>query len=497
MANNLGRFLLSSLLGGGQLRDYAHAAQTFRSNGFDRAGKTKYLFQAVFNINKSATQLQIPLRELSVLVKKIELPKYTIEAREMNQYNRKQLNYTKIKYNPINITFHDDNGNQIRELWRSYYNYYFSDGRYDPSAYNYNDKYSERINNAWGLDAGSTAPFFTSIDIYSMHAGEAMEISLMNPMITSFGHDTHDYANGGDLMEHQMQITYTSVKYQNGYWNAVPGFGDSPLYDSTPSDLAGSYAGYQVDPSSGSIFQGSPIMNDPYMDQNVDPDFARSQQVFEQINVDNKPISTLNTVDINNILQNQTSDRFTGCVFPNATYNYGIGSTTPFYGSIDIGSTIQATSENNILPDNKQYLGVYEQGTWQRALEEKGNDVRDIAAAETAVTQAVADGVVANNADAQQFATRFIDNVNSVRAITDPKLTTPADNYLVTIADVQTIQPVYNSGSWQTSLTDKGYTDSEIAKVENALVNVNLSPSIDVAVWAERYISTTADSTTA
>jgi hypothetical protein len=184
-------------------------------------------------------------------------------------------------------------------------------------------------------------------------------------------------------------------------------------------------------------------------------------------------------------------------VFPNATYNYGIGSTTPFYGSIDIGSTIQATSENNILPDNKQYLGVYEQGTWQRALEEKGNDVRDIAAAETVVTQAVADGVVANNADAQQFATRFIDNVNSIRAITDPKLTTPADNYPVTIADVQTIQPVYNSGSWQTSLTDKGYTDSEIAKVENALVNVNLSPSIDVAVWAERYISTTSDSTTA
>jgi hypothetical protein len=46
-------------------------------------------------------------------------------------------------------------------------------------------------------------------------------------------------------------------------------------------------------------------------------------------------------------------------------------------------------------------------------------------------------------------------------------------------------------------LTDKGYTDSEIAKVENALVNVNLSPSIDIAVWAERYISTTADSTTA
>jgi hypothetical protein len=55
----------------------------------------------------------------------------------MNQYNRKRIVQTKIKYDPIDISFHDDNGSgvgtanlggTVRALWKAYYNYYYFDG---------------------------------------------------------------------------------------------------------------------------------------------------------------------------------------------------------------------------------------------------------------------------------------------------------------------------------------------------------------------------------
>ena len=46
----------------------------------------------------------------------------------MNQYNRKRINQTKIQYDPVDITFHDDSGNVISSLWYRYYTYYYLDG---------------------------------------------------------------------------------------------------------------------------------------------------------------------------------------------------------------------------------------------------------------------------------------------------------------------------------------------------------------------------------
>ena len=54
--------------------------------------------------------------------------------------------------------------------------------------------------------------FFKNIKIYSMHNHKFAEYTLINPIITSFNHDNHAYANGG-LMQHSMSLAYETVKY--------------------------------------------------------------------------------------------------------------------------------------------------------------------------------------------------------------------------------------------------------------------------------------------
>jgi hypothetical protein len=70
-------------LGTGSVRDYAHAAQIFRTNDFSRAPKSKHLFFVTININPAARSDQFSAapqpvgpNELSYLVKSVDMPKY-------------------------------------------------------------------------------------------------------------------------------------------------------------------------------------------------------------------------------------------------------------------------------------------------------------------------------------------------------------------------------------------------------------------------------------
>jgi hypothetical protein len=105
-----------------------------------------------------------------VLVKSADLPNYTLSVETLNQYNRKKNIQTSHKYNAINITFHDDNMGLINHLWQNYYSYYYADSiaATDPAAFKRNaTKSSDYITTLYGLDNGSTLPFFNSIKIYN------------------------------------------------------------------------------------------------------------------------------------------------------------------------------------------------------------------------------------------------------------------------------------------------------------------------------------------
>ena len=117
MAGPIQNFLKDAsagFFGNEYLRDYTHASKTFRANAYGYAPKYKFLFHVYFDVNKSlisSTSNWPSDQNFGLAVKSIDLPKFSMDLATMNQYNRKRIVQTKLKYDPIDIQFHDDNGN--------------------------------------------------------------------------------------------------------------------------------------------------------------------------------------------------------------------------------------------------------------------------------------------------------------------------------------------------------------------------------------------------
>ena len=233
--------LLSPLTQGETMRDYKHASRTFVDNNFELQPRHGNLFHVVFEFTAEAQSLfnTVEKLEMPILVKSIDLPSYSIDVQTHNQYNRQVQTHHKISYNPVTATFHDDVKELIRNLWHKYYAFYSADPTYslDSNSYNTQDRYANRTQQQWGMQRGNKR-FFKNIKIYSMHNHKFAEYTLINPIITSFNHDNHAYANGG-LMQHTMQLAYETVKYATGFVNDVSptGFGEIH-YDVETSDLS-------------------------------------------------------------------------------------------------------------------------------------------------------------------------------------------------------------------------------------------------------------------
>lgn len=238
---------------GANLRDYAHADRLYVDNNYARMPKVGFLYFVVFNINNDAIRdpewKQRNKRDVGLLVKKIDLPKFKIQTETLNQYNRKTVVQTKINYNPVNIDFHDDNSDITTNLWKNYYTYYYSDGLYGNSDSNKNiieqygnTKYSDQFY-AYGLNNNQIDPFFKSIDIYVLHKGHGVQdftqITLVNPIISDWSHDTLNQEESAKILTNRMTVNYEFVVYKTGkiVKNTSP-VGFAPIYyDRTPSPL--------------------------------------------------------------------------------------------------------------------------------------------------------------------------------------------------------------------------------------------------------------------
>ena len=271
------------------VRDYQHAAATFRAGGYDLAPRNKFLFYVYFNLNTNIPAVANLISggkssTIGLTVKTAQLPGYTIDVATMNQYNRKRLVQTKINYNPATIVFNDDHSDLIRNMWYQYYQYYYSDPVYKygntPNqsgtlgeistalsgfSYGSNDVYSaSRPVQKWGLNgqgynnpslqslasslltgpASGQEPFFRDITIYGMSQKTYAQYTMINPLITEWAHDTYDYSAGNGIMTHTMSIRYENVKYYSGAVggatpsNPVTGFADPAFYDINKSPIA-------------------------------------------------------------------------------------------------------------------------------------------------------------------------------------------------------------------------------------------------------------------
>ena len=119
----------------GNLGDFAHAARMFVDDNQRLAPKVKFLYHVTFNINPKSSAVipqlaQKHMNEIGMLVKSAQLPAFNIQTDVINQYNRKKVVQKRIDYQPVSITFHDDNYGVTTALWEAYYRYYYRDGNY-------------------------------------------------------------------------------------------------------------------------------------------------------------------------------------------------------------------------------------------------------------------------------------------------------------------------------------------------------------------------------
>jgi len=228
------------------LRFQQHATNLFVPDQFRLAPKHNFLFHVAFSINPNALRntnlVQRYSNEINMLVKGIDLPSFKVTTEVLNQYNRKKVMQTTHTPGEIKIKFHDDNMGLINQLWQNYYSYYYADSlsANTNGAYNRNAMRSSNFITApYGLDAGSTAPFFNYITVYQMARHEFVSYKLINPIITSWNHNKLDYSDS-KTHEFDLGVAYESVAYGMGAVTAGDPEGFALThYDTVPSPLQG------------------------------------------------------------------------------------------------------------------------------------------------------------------------------------------------------------------------------------------------------------------
>ena len=233
------------------MKDYQHASRLYIDNNFKLMPKQKFLFHVVFNTDETLFVDGFNANEryeLNMLVKQCDLPKYNMSMEEKTQYNKKMYNATRIAYEPVNITFHDDHADTVNAFWKKYYEYNIADSvgmdndlTISATKDDYYDFGDARATTKFGLDTPkqSKKPYLKGIEIFVLHKQRFTSMTLVNPVIGSFSHDSLDQADGQGIMNNTMQILYETVIYKAGIVNKnnVPGFA-TVHYDNSPSPLS-------------------------------------------------------------------------------------------------------------------------------------------------------------------------------------------------------------------------------------------------------------------
>ena len=232
------------------MKDYRHASRLYIDDNYKLMPKQKFLFHVVFNTDETLFYNGFNQNEryqLNMLVKNCDLPRYNMSMEEKTQYNKKMYAATRIAYEPVNITFHDDHADTVNAFWKKYYEYNIADSVAMNSdlqiAATKDDAYdgiNQKRLTKFGMDTPKARkkPYLKGIEIFVLHKQRFTSMTLVNPVIGSFSHDNLDQADGAGIMANTMQILYETVIYKSGIINrnSVPGFA-TINYDKEPSPL--------------------------------------------------------------------------------------------------------------------------------------------------------------------------------------------------------------------------------------------------------------------
>lgn len=249
---------------------YEHATRLYLSDSYKRVPKFGHMYFVKFNVHPNvAGQLTADWdkRFTALLIKEVQLPKFKIGTETINQYNRKTNIQTKLTYEQLNFSFHDDMGGTANGFWTNYYKYYYADSRYGDASsrpgvnVSYADTKYLDANHDYTYGFNPTPPatnlsselnFLQSIDIYLLHAGPSHKdytrFRLINPLISSWEHDTVSQGEQSKILQNKMSVVYEDVIYSSGKMasatdDSVLLFEDSSVYDNTPTPLVADASG--------------------------------------------------------------------------------------------------------------------------------------------------------------------------------------------------------------------------------------------------------------
>ena len=232
------------------MKDYAHASRLYVDDNYKLMPKQKFMFHVVITVDDSKFTRKLTTNEkyeLNMLVKSCSLPKYNFNVEEKNQYNKKVYIPSRLAYEPVNITFHDDHADTVNAFWKAYYEYNIQDSfglnLSTPGTEVKDDYYNAtRTKSQYGLDGAQRRgePLIKSIQIFALHKQRFTSFTLVNPVITTFAHDDLDQTDGAGIMANTMQIVYETVLYSAGLIRrgAQPAGFATIHYDLEPSPLS-------------------------------------------------------------------------------------------------------------------------------------------------------------------------------------------------------------------------------------------------------------------
>lgn len=253
---------VSQLATGDEIHDWQHASRTFIDSLYRLSPKIGTVYHVFIDLNPTIASIdQSNQIEIGLMAKSVQLPKFSIQSKTLNAYNRKNIVQERINYDPLSIVFHDDSADVVRDFWYGYYSYYYRDADHQEAIYESEHKYKKRQEQNWGFspNPGSvvgTPGYINSIRVYSLHQKIFSSYQLMRPTITSFQHGQHvsgDYTP----MEHTMTVAYEAVKYAAGTVSNGTVLGFNVIhYDNTPSPLSSLGGGTTSVLGPGGLIQG-------------------------------------------------------------------------------------------------------------------------------------------------------------------------------------------------------------------------------------------------
>jgi len=225
------------------LRDPRFASKVYKmkDTNLTRLPRAKFLFFVRFQRGGGQLPGQFSVSEslndintgISFLAKVAERPKIRFNTETLNQYNKKRVIQTQVKYEPVRIQFYDTADDRVILNFINYFRWYYG----DPKAKNTYPWAQDSVESKFSpLDAGQDiniwpgfnptvtgsasgqsfseligqGRFFTYIDVITFGGNTLTGYRLVNPIITSFDPDEMD-ATSNEPATVAMTFDYEAV----------------------------------------------------------------------------------------------------------------------------------------------------------------------------------------------------------------------------------------------------------------------------------------------